>query len=81
MLHGPVLLQGFNMAVQQSSTCLPESPAQLDDLLEQRLNSQLKASQPIPAPSAARIRCLPALEKHMLLTPVTAYPEDMRDCL
>lgn len=33
---------GFNMAVQQASTQLPESPAELDSLLEPRLNSPLK---------------------------------------
>ena len=41
----PMWLQGFNMAVQQASTQLPESPAELDSLLEPRLNSPLKASQ------------------------------------
>ncbi|KAL3138825.1 hypothetical protein ABBQ32_005660 [Trebouxia sp. C0010 RCD-2024] len=33
---------GFNMAVQQASTQLPETPAELDGLIKDRLNSQLK---------------------------------------
>lgn len=35
-------VQGFNMAVQQASTQLPETPAELDGLIKDRLNSQLK---------------------------------------
>ena len=42
-------VQGFNMAVQQASTRLPENPIELDLLIKRSLNSDLKARRDTPA--------------------------------
>lgn len=43
------VVQGFNMAVQQASTPLPENPTELDLLIKHRLNSTLKVRRATPA--------------------------------